>query len=183
MPKEFGEIFRIRQVRNATPKHTFFFQKNSKSISLSYLIFAGDFQVANIRTVSRLNQSLFNSTAFLNVILAESKSSIETRWLDAQNAMSHRNKTFISWKRLSQNVTNVTEAFFSRLLRSGSCVSCRNEELLVASVDFEGGTVIPNISIANPASEFWNNSAVASSFNMLQSTYANMSLSFGNFPL
>jgi hypothetical protein len=84
MPKEFGEIFRIRQVRNATPKHTFFFQKNSKSISLSYLIFAGDFQVANIRTILRLNESLFNVTEMLDVVLTESKSSIERRWVDAQ---------------------------------------------------------------------------------------------------
>ncbi len=62
-------------------------------------------------------------------------------------------------------------------------MSCRNEELLVASVEFEGGTVIPNISKTNPASKFWNNSAVVSSFNMLQSTYANMSTSIGKFLL
>jgi hypothetical protein len=145
-----------------------------------FYLLSGSFQKTNIRSVLALNESLFNSTRFFDVILTESKSSIEARWLDSQIAASVRIQKWLSWKRLSQNVTILTESFFASLPRSGTCVSCRNEEMLVASVGSEGGIVIPNISVAAPASNFWNNSEISSSFHMLQSTFANQTKSFGN---
>jgi len=95
---------------------------------------------------------------------------------------SLRIQKLISWKQLSQNVTNVTQNFFASLPRSGICVACRDEQSLVDSVDFDGGVVIPNISTATPASTFWNNSAVLSSFNMLQSILANETKANGKLP-
>ena len=90
----------------------------------------------------------------LDVVLTESKSSIERRWVDAQ--------------------------VFASLPRSGTCVPCRNEELLVASVDFEVATHIPNVSVSSLASHFRNNSDVRWSFNMLQTVFADETLMLGN---
>jgi hypothetical protein len=116
----------------------------------------------------------------LDVVLTESKSSIERRWVDAQVFASFRNQKAIRWKQLSQNVTKLTESFFASLPRSGTCVPCRNEELLVASVDFEVATHIPNVSVSSLASHFRNNSDVRWSFNMLQTVFADETLMLGN---
>ena len=141
---------------------------------------ADNFQKTNLRSVSRLNESLFNSTRVLNVILAESKYSIETRWSYSQLTASSQIEKLNTWKRLSQNVTNLTESFFATLQRPGTCVSCKNEQLLVGSLVFGGGHFIPNISVDTPASKFWNNTAVRSSLNMLQSIFLNETRSYGN---
>jgi hypothetical protein len=146
---------------------------------LTFPIIPDSFQMTNIRTISRLNQSLFNSTKLLDSVLLESKSSIESRWWDAEVTAASRMQKVISWKQLSHNVTKLTESFFASLPRAGTCEPCRNEELLVASIDFEVGTLIPNISIASPALKFWNSSDVTWSFNMLQTAFANETFMLG----
>jgi hypothetical protein len=153
-----------------------------RSLDFHFFYCAGSFQGTNIRTALRLNQSLLNTTSILNPGVAEAKANIETRWLDAQMTSSFRIQKLIRWKRLSQNVTNVTETFFASLPRSGTCVACRAEQALADAVDFEGGIAIPNVSIAAPASSFWNNSAVSTAFNMLQSVIANETQAIGNLP-
>ena len=146
-----------------------------------HLTFPTDnFQKNSMRSVSKLNESLFNSTRVLNVILAESKYSMETRWSHSQLTASSQIEKLNTWKRLSQNVTNLTESFFATLQRPGTCISCKNEQLLVGSLDFGGGHFIPNISVDTPAANFWNNTAVLTSLNMLQSIFMNETRSNGN---
>lgn len=152
---------------------------DSESVWYNMAVSSDSFQMTNIRTISRLNQSLFNSTKLLDSVLLESKSSIESRWWDAEVTAASRMQKVISWKQLSHNVTKLTESFFASLPRAGTCEPCRNEELLVASIDFEVGTLIPNISIASPALKFWNSSDVTWSFNMLQTAFANETFMLG----
>lgn len=152
----------------------------SSSFYTHFTFPADNFQKTNLRSVSRLHESLINSTSVLNVILAESKYSIETRWFYSQLTASSQIAKLNTWKRLSQNVTNLTEAFFATQQRPGTCASCRNEQLVAGSLDVGGGHIIPNISVDAPASKFWNSTAVLSSLNMLQSLFPNETRSYGN---
>jgi hypothetical protein len=171
-----------------TINHT---QNSSSKSGLTSPIIADNFQRTNVETILRLNQSLHQSIKTLDSVLTDSKSSIESRWMDAQVMAAARMQKAISWKRLSQIVTNLTESFFASSRTPESffastriperCEPCRNEELLVASVNFDVGLQIPipNISLASPALKFWNNSVVSWSHNMSQSAIADKTSMLG----